>query len=369
MLQTEKLRKNTFKELAEEQQKKTKKYKLLCEELKNENAELKKEIKKLNLSHPNQTITEEKKEYSDLLGDNNNSGNEELFVLKKNNKMLKDKLDEEINKTEVLKVIAEKEKIKIEKIINQYKSAQEKNNELINKLKKKDLNFNKKLTDEIKNLKKNNDIAKEKYEIEKSRLQNQIKELNQKINELQNELNQKKELKLNLNCDKNTYNSNSDSMINENNNEKNHNENNTNENNDNSNNNSHATKKSYARLISVQNIETKEDKEENSKQKDEGKITSFDFFEKRQMTGRFGGFDDENNVKSFKEGNISNDFVEEKDNENEEDIDEKKEDENKDNRNNIKEDENEKIEKENEKDGNNEDNKDKDKEKNEDNNS
>ena len=158
------------------------------------------EIKKINISHPNHTINEDKKEYSDLLGENNNSGNDELFKLRKNNKILQEKLDEEVTKTEVLKMIAENEKQKIEKIINKYKSAKDINNELINKLKEKDLNFSQKLNEEINNLKKNNELIITNSEKEKNELKKEIKnkdniiqELNVKIKELKNENN-----KLNL---------------------------------------------------------------------------------------------------------------------------------------------------------------------------
>ena len=93
------------------------------------------EIKRLNVSHPNHTIKEEKKEYSDLLGENNNSETDEIFKLKKNYKILQEKLEDEVTKSEILKVIAESEKQKFEKVISKYQAAQNINDELINKLK------------------------------------------------------------------------------------------------------------------------------------------------------------------------------------------------------------------------------------------
>jgi len=139
-------------------------YKLKAGEYKSKNEELMQEIKRLNVSHPNHTIKEEKKEYSDFLGENNNSETDEIFKLKKNYKILQEKLDEEVTKSEVLKVIAEGEKQKFEKVISKYQTAQDLNNELINKLKAKDENFNQQLEKEIENInkKKNNEQNKEK---------------------------------------------------------------------------------------------------------------------------------------------------------------------------------------------------------------
>ena len=105
----------------------------MAEELKNKNEELMQEIKKLNISHPNQTIKEEKKEYSDYLGENNNSETEEIFKLKKNYKILQEKLDDEVTRTEVLKTIAEGERQKFEKILNKYHPVKNKNNFLVEK--------------------------------------------------------------------------------------------------------------------------------------------------------------------------------------------------------------------------------------------
>jgi len=58
---------------------------------------------------------------------------------------LQEKLDEEVTKSEVLKVIAERKKQKFEKVISKYQTAQDINNELINKLKMKDENLNKQI--------------------------------------------------------------------------------------------------------------------------------------------------------------------------------------------------------------------------------
>ena len=58
---------------------------------------------------------------------------------------MQEKLDEEVTKSEVLKVIAERKKQKFEKVISKYQTAQDINNELINKLKMKDENLNKQI--------------------------------------------------------------------------------------------------------------------------------------------------------------------------------------------------------------------------------
>ena len=100
------------------------KYKQIAQDLKNKNEELTQEIKKLNVSHPNHTIKEEKKEYSDYLGENNNSETEEIFKLKKNYKILQEKFDEEVTRTEVLRSIAEGEKQKFQKVISKYQAAE-----------------------------------------------------------------------------------------------------------------------------------------------------------------------------------------------------------------------------------------------------
>jgi hypothetical protein len=301
-----------LKELAEEQQKKTKKYKLKYEELKNENEELKKEIKKLNISHPNHTINEDRKEYSDLLGENNNSGNDELFKLRKNNKMLQDKLDEEVTKTEVLKVIAENEKQKIEKIINKYKLAKEKNNELIKKIKELDINFTQALNEEINNYKKHNELFIYSNEKERNALKNEInnknneiKELSVLINELQNENGK-------LNVIKNEY---EEKIKNLNNEIYEYKKKIEDEKND-------GTERRYNRLISVLNIETNEEKNEDKENKENNefrRFSNFDFFEKKQLTGKFGGLEEDENSNNKNilndNSNLKRSILEEKENE------------------------------------------------------
>ena len=275
-----------MKELAEEQQKKTKKYKLKSEQLKSKNEELMIEIKKLNVSHPNHTIKEEKKEYSDLLGENNNSETDEIFKLKKNYKILQEKLDEEVTRSEVLKVIAEGEKQKFEKVISKYQTAQNINDELINKLKMKGENFNQDMEKEIENLRKNNEKDKEELK-EKN---NEIKKLNKNIQDLKkdnqkltslNEENTKKIKELNSQLEeyKNNYHKNNRNDNNYNNEEQNH---------------------GYKKLISVMNIGAKEENEENevnNLKKSEEKRNSIDIElrDKRFPTARFGGEIEEQN--------------------------------------------------------------------------
>ena len=126
------------------------------------------------------------------------------------------------------------------------------------------MNFDQKLKDEINNYKKNNDKLIDMNEKEKKELKTEInnknkiiKELNEKIEKLKSELKEHK--------------------------------------NDDENNNK---KNGYTRLISVMNIETKENKEDNIRNKilDEQKMPeNFNFFEKKQLTGKFGGDEESSN--------------------------------------------------------------------------
>ena len=107
---------------------------------------------------------------------------------------MQEKLDEEVTKSEVLKVIAEGEKQKFEKVISKYQDAQNINDDLINKLKKKDEDFKEEIDNinKQKNLEQNNEKEKEK---EKNKLNEELKEKN-KIIKKKNKL-QKKKLKIN----------------------------------------------------------------------------------------------------------------------------------------------------------------------------
>ena len=203
---------------------------------------------------------------------------------------MQEKLEEEVNRTEVLKVLIESEKQKrekrIENIVNQYHSAQDKNNELINQLKERDQNFNQKLNDEINNYKKNNNKAMEISEKEKKELRDEIsnkdkiiEELSEKIKELKSsneklssQQNEYEEKIKNLNVQLEEFINNKFESEEEN---KNH---------------------GYKKLISVMNIGSKDSKDNSVRnqiiegQKSPG---SSGFFEKRQVTGKFGGEGDE----------------------------------------------------------------------------
>ena len=288
-----------------------KKYKLKAEQLKSKNEELMQEMKKLNVSHPNHTIKEEKKEYSDLLGENNNSETDEIFKLKKNYKILQEKLDEELTKSEVLKVIAEGEKQKFEKVISKYQTAQNINDELINKLKMKGNDYNQNMEKEIENLKKNS--RKEKEELDQKN--NLINELNLNIQNLKND-NQKliasneeyeskiKELTSQLEEYKNNYNANSKQ------------ENNSNEGNE-------LKDYGYKKLISVMNIGgPKEENEENNTRKkvdEKNKSPQPEHNNKRISTARFGGDTEEQsqNVKENDDTNVKRRIFEFEENEKE----------------------------------------------------
>ena len=108
-----------------------------------------------------------------------------------------------MTRTEVLKVIAENEKQKFVKVISKYQEAQDINNELINQLKMKDENLNKKLDKDNDNeyKKKNseqNKAREKEIENEKNKLKNELKEKKKIIKELNDNIqdlkNKKKKL-------------------------------------------------------------------------------------------------------------------------------------------------------------------------------
>ena len=214
--------------------------------------------------------------------------------MREKNKVLQEKLDEEVNTTEALKVLIESEKQKkkqiIENIVNQYHIAQDKNNELINQLKERDLNFNQKLNDEINNYKKNNDKAMDNNEKEKKQLKEEISNKDKIINELSEKIEELKSENEKLNLQQNEYEEkikNLNVQLEEfiNNKFESEEENKNHE---------------YKKLISVMNIGSKDSKDNSARnqiveeQKSPG---SSGFFEKRQVTGQFGVEVDENSVK------------------------------------------------------------------------
>ena len=95
-------------------------------------------------------------------------------------------MDEEKNKAEVLKILAENEKEKIENYKDKYNKTKKFNESLLNKLKEKEKYFNKELEGE--NIVLKNQIAENRDEIDK---------LKYEINKLSNEIESyKKEFKL-----------------------------------------------------------------------------------------------------------------------------------------------------------------------------
>ena len=308
------MKNSALRELAEGQQKKTKEYKSKARELKRQNEELMLEIKKLNVSHPNQTIKEEKKEYSDLLGENNSSETEEIFKLKKNYKILQEKLDEEVTKSEVLKVIAEGEKQKFEKVISKYQDAQNINDDLINKLKKKDEDFKEEIDNinKQKNLEQNNEKEKEK-EKEKNKLNEELKEKNKIIKGLNDnieELKNKNKKLISINEEQNKKIKELNNQIEEYKNKiKNYKEEN-----DNDNENDNPKDHGFKKLISVMNIGAKDENEEiQRKNSDRKPSIDINHRDKKQPTARFGnGF---SSSKKTNEEKIKNIFMFEKDNE------------------------------------------------------
>ena len=96
--------------------------------------------------------------------------------------------------------------------------------------------------------------------------------------------------------------------------------------NDKNSNNTDIKKHGYGRLISILNIGApKEEVDENmiKRNSDPSKLSNFDFFEKKQMTGKFASVDDDKSYKKSGGGELNekSDFEEKV---NEEDGDEKK---------------------------------------------
>ena len=134
-----------LKKYAEEQQKKYIKYKTKLKKYKNKSKSLNKE---------NQNNNVNSKYYIYEGGITNNDDEKIIYKLKEDIYQLKHQLEEEKNKTEILRLLSENEKEKNENIKNKYNKAKKLNMDLINKLKERDINVNKEIKDENAFLKK-----------------------------------------------------------------------------------------------------------------------------------------------------------------------------------------------------------------------
>ena len=157
-----------LKKYAEEQQKKYIKYKTKLKKYKNKSKSLNKENQKNNANNEYYT-------YKD--GVVNNEDGKIIFKLKEDFYQLKHQLEEEKNKTEILRLLSENEKEKNENIKNKYNKAKKLNLDLINKLKEREINVNKEIQDENTFLKKQLIEKENKHEelkFEIIRLNNEI---------------------------------------------------------------------------------------------------------------------------------------------------------------------------------------------------
>ena len=157
-----------LKKYAEEQQKKYIKYKTKLKKYKNKS-------KSLNKENQNNNINNEYYTYKD--GAPNIEDGKIIYKLKEDFYQLKHQLEEEKNKTEILRLLSENEKEKNENIKNKYNKAKKLNMDLINKLKEREINVNKEIQDENTFLKKQLIEKENKHEelkFEIVRLNNEI---------------------------------------------------------------------------------------------------------------------------------------------------------------------------------------------------
>jgi chromosome segregation ATPase len=191
-----------LKEYADEQQKKHIKYKGKFEEYKKKAKILKEEVNKKNVM---------KESFIYRAGSSAANDNKNIVKLREDIFQLKEKLDEEKTKTEVLKLIAENEKEKNDNFRAKFQTAKKLNGALINKLKERDISISKTLKNESNLLKKqviekdkkidelkveikklNNEIESFKREIQKNN--NKEKEYIKENNALKENLNQKENI-------------------------------------------------------------------------------------------------------------------------------------------------------------------------------
>ena len=163
-----------LKEYAEEQQKKHIKYKTKLEEYKVNLKILKEQMNK----------KESAKESYIMRGGSATNDNKNLLKLREDIFHLKEKLDEEKTKTEVLKLIAKNEKEKNDNYHTKFKTAKKLNGSLINKLKERDISISKAIKNESNLLKKQ--IVEKDKKIEE--LKGEIKNLNNEISTYKREI-------------------------------------------------------------------------------------------------------------------------------------------------------------------------------------
>ena len=157
-----------LKKYAEEQQKKYIKYKTKLKKYKNKSKSLNKENQSNNTNFEYYTYKDGPANIEDKII---------IYKLKEDFFQLKHQLEEEKNKTEILRLLSENEKEKNENIKDKYNKAKKLNMDLINKLKEREINVNKEIQDENTFLKKQLIEKENKHEelkFEIVRLNNEI---------------------------------------------------------------------------------------------------------------------------------------------------------------------------------------------------
>ena len=171
-----------LKEFSEEQQRKYKKYKSKCQEYKKKSESEQKQSEKNILNHDNYYIYRRGSHFDDNVLN--------VFKLREDIFQLKQQLDEEKNKTEVLKLLAENEKEKIENYKAKYNQTKKYNATLLNKLKEKEIHLNKDIINENEILKKKlheNETNNHTLRLEIQKLNKEIETFKKKVQKIDNQ--------------------------------------------------------------------------------------------------------------------------------------------------------------------------------------
>ena len=188
-----------LKEYAEDQQKKHIKYKSKLEQFK----KMSKSSNQINKVNENENENESNKnlknDYYEYKAGTYIEDGKNTFKLREDIYQLKQQLEEEKNKIEVLRILSENEKEKNENFKNKYNITKKLNLDLINKLKERKVNINKEIQDENISLKKQmieKDNKTEELKFEIKRLNNEIELYRKEL--FKNSNNELKKLKNNF---------------------------------------------------------------------------------------------------------------------------------------------------------------------------
>ena len=187
-----------LKEYAEDQQKKHIKYKSKLEQYKKMSNSTNK-MNKVNENEINNNNNNNLKgDYYEYKAGSIIEDGKNTFKLREDIYQLKQQLEEEKNKTEVLRILSENEKEKNENFKNKYNKTKKLNLDLINKLKERKVNVNKEIQEENISLKKQmieKDNKTEELQFEIKRLNNEIELYRKEL--FKNSNNELKQLKYN----------------------------------------------------------------------------------------------------------------------------------------------------------------------------